>query len=232
MAFKYAFNTWVYGSFPVWVPAYTLDETIRRLARIGYDGIEIGCAAPHAWPAHLDAGRRQALRELMKSEGLPCVSLLPAPGGGPGNNPASPLPEERTATIAHYKEVVDLAHDLGAEKVLYIAGWRIFGTEQAQALQSNPQVNLSFAHLGSWLSVAGRVEFVDDRAKVDELWGDDVAAWYDGGKDDPDLGLVRVVSESAQFWGQPGGKASALASIVKARVSGERPKGQSATTEL
>ena len=44
MAFKYAFNTWVYGSFPVWVPAYTLDETIRRLARIGYDGIEIGCA--------------------------------------------------------------------------------------------------------------------------------------------------------------------------------------------
>ena len=29
--------------------------------------------------------------------------------------------------------MVDLAHDLGAEKVLYIAGWRIFGTEQAQA---------------------------------------------------------------------------------------------------
>jgi fructoselysine 3-epimerase len=133
MAFKYAFNTWVYGSFPVWVPAYTLDEAIRRLARIGYDGIEIGCAAPHAWPAHLDAGRRRALRDLLKSEGLPCVSLLPAPGGGPGNNPASPLSEERTATIAHYKEVVDLAHDLGAEKVLYIAGWRIFGTEQAQA---------------------------------------------------------------------------------------------------
>ena len=108
MAFKYAFNTWVYGSFPVWMPAYTLDEAIRRLARIGYDGIEIGCAAPHAWPAHLDAGRRRALRDLLKSEGLPCVSLLPAPGGGPGNNPASPLTEERTATIAHYKEVVDL----------------------------------------------------------------------------------------------------------------------------
>ena len=29
----------------------SLDEAIRRLARIGYDGIEIGCAAPHAWPA-------------------------------------------------------------------------------------------------------------------------------------------------------------------------------------
>jgi fructoselysine 3-epimerase len=133
MPFKYAFNTWCYGSFPVWVPAYPLDEVIRRLARIGYDGIEIGCAAPHAWPAHLDKARRQALRELMNAEGLKCSSLLPAPGGGPGNNPASPLAEERKATIAHYKEVVDLARDLGSDKVLYIAGWRIFGTEQAQA---------------------------------------------------------------------------------------------------
>lgn len=133
MAFKYAFNTWCYGSFPVWVPSYPLDEVIRRLARIGYDGIEIGCAAPHAWPAHLNPARRRALRDLMAGEGLPCVSLLPAPGGGPGNNPASPLPEERAATIAHYKEVVDLAVDLGADRVLYIAGWRVFGTEQAQA---------------------------------------------------------------------------------------------------
>ena len=38
---KLSFNTWVYSSFPVWVPAYPLEETIKRIARIGYDGIEI-----------------------------------------------------------------------------------------------------------------------------------------------------------------------------------------------
>lgn len=133
MAFKYAFNTWAYSSFPVWVPSYPLDEAIRRIAAIGYDGIEIGCAAPHAWPAHLSAARRRELRGLLQTEGLEVASLLPAPGGGPGNNPASPLPEERAATIAHYKEVVDLAHDLGSTRVLYIAGWRVFGTSQADA---------------------------------------------------------------------------------------------------
>lgn len=133
MAFRYAFNTWTYSSFPVWVPSYPLDEAIRRIARIGYDGIEIGCAAPHAWPAHLNAGRRKELRELIRSQGLQAVSLLPAPGGGPGNNPSSPLPEERAATVAHYKEVVDLAGDLGAGQVLYIAGWRVFGTTQTDA---------------------------------------------------------------------------------------------------
>jgi sugar phosphate isomerase/epimerase len=61
------------------------------------------------------------------------VSLLPTPGGGPGLNPASPLVEEREATIKYYNEVIDLAADLGAGKVLYIAGWQIFGTSRQQA---------------------------------------------------------------------------------------------------
>lgn len=130
---NYAFNTWVYGSFPVWLPSYTLPETIRRLAAIGYDGIEIGCAAPHAWPAHLSAADRKELRTVLEGENLTPVSLLPAPGGGPGNNPASPLEAERRATTAHYKEVIDLAHDLGAGLVLYIGGWQVHGTRRSDA---------------------------------------------------------------------------------------------------
>ena len=107
------------------MPSYSLEEAARRIARTGYDAIEIGCAAPHRM-AGASFSRRVAreLKTLINGEGLVVSSLLPAPGGGPGNNPTSILPEERAATIAHYKEVVDLAHDLGAERVLYIAGWR------------------------------------------------------------------------------------------------------------
>jgi fructoselysine 3-epimerase len=139
MPMKYAFNTWVYGSFPVWVPSYPLEDVIRRLARIGYDGIEIGCAAPHAWPAHLSAARRRELRGVLQSEGLAPVSLLPAPGGGPGNNAASPLAEERQTTLDHYKEVVDLAADLGAPLVLYIAGWLVFGTTREEGFERSTE---------------------------------------------------------------------------------------------
>jgi fructoselysine 3-epimerase len=134
MAFKYSFNTWCYSSFPVWVPSYPLEEAAKRIARAGYDAMEIGCAAPHAWPAHLSSARRRELKSIINGDGLTVSSLLPAPGGGPGNNPTSVLPEEREATIAHYKEVVDLAHDLGAERVIYIAGWRSYGVKTADAL--------------------------------------------------------------------------------------------------
>lgn len=105
--------------------------------------------------------------------------------------------------------------------------------EQAKALQKNHTANLAVTGTGEWLSLAGHVEFENENtAKRDELWDEGVASWFDGDKEDPNLGLVRLVSESAQSWGQPGGKVSALVSIVKARATGERPSGISGTTEL
>lgn len=102
---------------------------------------------------------------------------------------------------------------------------------QADALKVSPEVNLSVAETGTWLSVSASVEFINDRAKVEELWNKDVEGWFEG-KDDPALGLIKVTSESAQFWGLPGGKMSALARIVKSRVSGEDTGGGSETMEL
>lgn len=130
---KLAFNTWVYSSFPVWVPSYPITETIERIARIGYDGIEIGAASPHAYPDYLDRARRRDIRDCLETNGIKLASMLPAPGGGPGFNVASPLPEERSAAIEQYRKVIDLCADLGGDKVLYVAGWQIFGTTRAEA---------------------------------------------------------------------------------------------------
>ncbi|MDK2800394.1 MAG: fructoselysine 3-epimerase [Clostridiales bacterium] len=130
---KYAFNTWCYSSFPVWVPAYPIEEVIKRLSGIGYDGIEIGCAAPHAWPYYLNAEKRKEIKELLDKYNIKASSMLPAPGGGPGANPASSITEERNWTVQHYKDVVDLASDLGTPTVLYVAGWYIYGTSQQDA---------------------------------------------------------------------------------------------------
>ena len=130
---KLAFNTWVYSSFPVWVPAYPLDEVIRRLARIGYDGIEIGAANPHAYPEHLTAERRREIRSLLDGEGLALVSMLPAPGGGPGFNVASANRLERSGAIDQYKRVAELCAEWGGRTVLYVAGWQVFGTSREDA---------------------------------------------------------------------------------------------------
>ena len=130
---KLAFNTWVYSSFPVWVPSYPLEEVVTRLAAIGYDGIELGAASPHAYPDFTSPQRRKDIRKLFERNNIALVSMLPAPGGGPGFNVSSPIPEERAGAIDQYKKVVTLCAELGGKIVLYVAGWQVFGTTRVEA---------------------------------------------------------------------------------------------------
>jgi protein FrlC len=132
---KISYNNWAYTSFFVWVPAYTLEDTVKRLAGMGYDGIEIGAGAPHAWPPHLTPDRRKEIRELLDEHDLALSSMLPAPSGGSGNNPVSPMALERSGTIEHYKELVDLTAQWGGSTLIYLPGWMVHGTTRRQALQ-------------------------------------------------------------------------------------------------
>ena len=49
-------------------------------------------------------------------------------------------------------------------------------------------------------TVRGRLTLDPDRATVDRLWNRFVAAWYPGGKDDPNLALLRLDAEQAEIW--------------------------------
>jgi len=46
----------------------------------------------------------------------------------------------------------------------------------------------------------GRLSVDTDRAVVDRLWNPFVAAWFEHGKDDPKLRLLRFEPEHAQVW--------------------------------
>jgi len=135
MSLKLSYNTWAYSSYPSWLPAYTLEETIKRLAAIGYDGIEIGAAGPHAYPPTLSQRRREEIKRVLEGEGITLSSMLPAPSGGPVNNVSSPIEEERAYVMQHYKDLVDLTAFWGGKTVIYIPGWIVFGTTRQQALE-------------------------------------------------------------------------------------------------
>ena len=46
----------------------------------------------------------------------------------------------------------------------------------------------------------GSLRFDNDRAVIDRLWNRFVAAWYEHGKDDPKLALLRLDPERAEIW--------------------------------
>ncbi|MDZ4691290.1 pyridoxamine 5'-phosphate oxidase family protein [Terricaulis sp.] len=46
----------------------------------------------------------------------------------------------------------------------------------------------------------GELSLTTDRAIIDRLWNPFVAAWYEGGKDDPKIQLIRFDPEHAHIW--------------------------------
>jgi general stress protein 26 len=49
-------------------------------------------------------------------------------------------------------------------------------------------------------SVQGNLALETDRAVVDRLWNRFIAAWYEGGKDDPKLALLRLDPDRGEIW--------------------------------
>ena len=49
-------------------------------------------------------------------------------------------------------------------------------------------------------TVHGRLSVDTDPAVVDRLWNRFVAAWYEGGRDDPKLTLLRLDAQQAEIW--------------------------------
>ncbi|TAA21878.1 pyridoxamine 5'-phosphate oxidase family protein [Pseudoxanthomonas winnipegensis] len=49
-------------------------------------------------------------------------------------------------------------------------------------------------------SVRGTLVLDTDRAVVERLWNPFIAAWYEGGKDDPKLALLRLDPDQAEIW--------------------------------
>jgi general stress protein 26 len=60
----------------------------------------------------------------------------------------------------------------------------------------------TFASKGHDLFAAihGQLSPDNDRAVIDRLWNRYVAAWFEGGKDDPNLALLRLDPERAEIW--------------------------------
>jgi general stress protein 26 len=49
-------------------------------------------------------------------------------------------------------------------------------------------------------AIHGDLAVDNDRAVIDRLWNKFVAAWYEEGKDDPKLVLLRFDAERAEIW--------------------------------
>jgi len=88
------------------------------------------------------------------------------------------------------------------------------------------RVNLSFSDVSdaNYVSISGTADELDDRAKIDELWNPQAKAWFPKGKDDPELILLKVHTQMAEYWDSSDSTMVRLFQQAAAVITGNPPK--------
>ncbi len=106
---------------------------------------------------------------------------------------------------------------------------------KVQEIKRHPQVNVSFANPddNEYVSMAGRASLVHDPIKMKALWQKPLKTWFPKGLEDPDLALLKVEVEHAEYWDQNAGLVQIAVGFVKATVTGaESTAGYGTKVEL
>jgi general stress protein 26 len=81
--------------------------------------------------------------------------------------------------------------------------------------------------------IGGKLQQQHDRVRLEHYWNPIVAAWYPGGKDDPELTLLRLAAKDAQVWLSESNPVRFAWEIAKANLKHEFPDvGDSKTVTL
>lgn len=90
-------------------------------------------------------------------------------------------------------------------------------------IAANPQINLAFGNSDDqkYVSVTGTAEVSNDRAKIKELFTTSAKAWWDSAGD-PNIRVLKVTPDDAQYWDSPGTVVSYV-KMAAAALTGGRP---------
>ena len=100
-------------------------------------------------------------------------------------------------------------------------------THKVDEIEADSRVNVGYSkpNDNTYVSVSGRASISKDKQKIEELWNPVLKAWFPKGLDDPNLALLKVSVEEAEYWDSPNSTIVQLAGFVKALVTGQQAKG-------
>lgn len=92
-------------------------------------------------------------------------------------------------------------------------------------ISKNHDVTLVFQNATSFMSLHGTAKIEQDKNLVHELWSEAWRVWFPKGKDDPEICIITVMPQEAEFWDNSGSNGLKYAfEAAKAYVQGKKPE--------
>jgi general stress protein 26 len=96
-------------------------------------------------------------------------------------------------------------------------------SEKTRELKADARALVTAQGSSLYASVSGRIDVVDDRRKVNELWKEMWKVWFPKGKEDPDIVLLHLRPDTGEYWDNAGTEGIRyLFEAAKALLSGEK----------
>ncbi|WP_035259281.1 sugar phosphate isomerase/epimerase family protein [Desulfatirhabdium butyrativorans] len=118
---------------------YSLEESIARIAALGFSGIEIMCDRPHLYPPDYDDAAIERLANLLHRHALKVTNLnsftLFAVGDTYLPSWIEPEAERRAIRIAHTEQCLRLAKRLGCANISVPPGGPLGDQDRAEAIE-------------------------------------------------------------------------------------------------
>lgn len=71
-------------------------------------------------------------------------------------------------------------------------------------IEQDAHVSLTYADgKQTFVALTGRAQVSRDQTKIDELWNSLYMAWFPQGKEDPEIRVLRVAIDFAEYWDAP-----------------------------
>jgi general stress protein 26 len=106
-------------------------------------------------------------------------------------------------------------------------------SHKVDEINRDQHVNISFAapDKQTYVSMSGKAQLVRDQQKIEELWQPTLKAWFPNETNEPDIALLKVSVEKAEYWDSPSGFVAKTLGFIKAATTGE-PAGSGENEKL
>lgn len=89
-------------------------------------------------------------------------------------------------------------------------------------IKDDNRVQLYFMNNGSseYLSIFGKAYIYTDKNTIEDKWSSFANAWFEDGKDDPKVTIIRVTPDETYYWDTKAGKFVSMVTFIASAVTG------------
>lgn len=119
----------------------------------------------------------------------------------------------------HTRPLAALKYDNDGQLWFYTA----IDSAKVDEVSNDVRASVAFADTvaDKYVAASGTADIVNDRRRIHDLWTTFAKPWFPKGPDDPNLALLRVHVERAEYWTSTG-KVAYLFNVAKTALTGKR----------